>query len=242
MLFFNIWAKVLHLLVHMFLTQVTPAQTDQKPAIRVVVCDQSACIKWRWCGEQMETVGSSSLELQMPLANLATSIVAPAAKTFRCWRMAHMKSWDTFMVSSILRVTTNRDWRQLAGGSWTLKETPSVRVRWSAAENAFFEVFWSFGIESIPLPRIWLLTILEPRMPRCQSLLRCRRWLKCCNWAAPTSWFTNCGHNSTWLPAVWTLTWHGVTMRCWLVFFLFHVSTFPCALAYWCCVLVDQFE
>ena len=31
-------------------------------------------------------------------------------------------------------------------------------------------------------------------------------------------------------------------MICWLVIFLFHVSTYPYALAYWCCVLVHQFE
>ena len=55
------------------------------------------------------------------------------------------------------------------------------------------------------------------RMPRYQSLPRCCRWLKCCDWAAPTSWFTNCGRNSHWLPAKWTLTWHGLVMRCCLV-------------------------
>ena len=33
----------------------------------------------------------------------------------------------------------------------------------------------------------------------------------------PTSRFTNCGHNSRWLPAVWILTWLDLAMRCWLV-------------------------
>ena len=80
------------------------------------------------------------------------------------------------------------------------------------------------------------------RMPHYKSLPRCRRWLKCCHWAAPASWFTDCGQSSRWLPAVWTLKWHGLAMRCWLVTLLFHVSTNPCALAYWCCVLVDQFQ
>ena len=84
--------------------------------------------------------------------------------------------------------------------------------------------------------------MLEPRMLRYQFLPRCRRWLKCCDWAAPKNWFTNCGHNSRWLPIVWTLTWHGLAMRCWLVIFLFYVSKFPCALAYWCCVFADHFE
>ena len=65
---------------------------------------------------------------------------------------------------------------------------------------------------------IWLWTILEPRMPRYQSLPRCRRWLKCCDWAAPTSWLANCGRNARWLPGEWTLTWHGLGRRCWLVF------------------------
>ena len=83
-------------------------------------------------------------------------------------------------------------------GWWVLdfEGNPSVRVSWSVRESAFFEVLWPFRMDSIPLPRIFLLTILEPRTPHCQSLLRRRRWLKCCNWAAPTSWFTNCGHNS----------------------------------------------
>ena len=31
------------------------------------------------------------------------------------------------------------------------------------------------------------------------------------------SCFTNCSRNLHWLPAGWTLTWHGLGMRCWLV-------------------------
>ena len=128
-----------------------------------------------------------------------------------------MKSWYTFRVSKILPVTSDWDWRHLAGGSWTLSEVPSVRMNCSAKGSVFFEVFWSFAIESIVLMRIRLWTILEPRMPRYQSLPSCRRWLNCCDWAASTSWFTNCGRNLRWLHAEWTLTWHGLATRCWLV-------------------------
>ena len=190
----------------------------------------------------MKLAGSSSLELQMQLANPATSIVANAVKTFRCWHTVHMKSWGTSKVTSILSETSDWHWRHLLDGYWTLRETPSVRMSWSVRESAFFGVLWSFGIESILSPKIRLLTIVEPRMPRCQYRLRCRRWLKCWNWAAPTSWFTNCGHNSPWLPAAWTLTSNGSAMRCWLVISLFHVSSCPCATAYWCGVLVDHSE
>ena len=48
-------------LIHIFLTRVTPAQTNQRPVITVVVCDQSVRMKWRKCGEQMKSVGCSSL-------------------------------------------------------------------------------------------------------------------------------------------------------------------------------------
>ena len=54
-------------------------------------------------------------------------------------------------------------------------------------------------------------------MPRYQFLPRRRRLLRCCDWAVPTSWFNNCGRNWHWLPIEWTLTWHGLPMRCWLV-------------------------
>ena len=141
MMFFNIWDMVLHLLGHKSLTQVTPAQTKQRPVIPVVVCGQRAPTKRRKCEEQMKSVGSSSLELRMRLPNLATSIVATAAKTFRCWRMARIKSWGTFKVSNISPVMSNWDRRHLAGGSWTLRETFSVRVSWSAKRSAFFDVF-----------------------------------------------------------------------------------------------------
>ena len=194
MLFFNLWDRVLHLLVPILLTQVIPAQTSQKRVIPVDVCGQSALTKWRRCGEQMKLVGSSSLELQMQLTNLATSIVESAARTIRCWRMAHMKSWDTFRVSNILLVTSDWDWTHLAGEFWTLRETTSVKVSWSAKGSAFLEVLRQFGIESIILLTIWLWTTLEPRTPRWNSLSR--RWLKCCDWAAPTGWSTNCGRNS----------------------------------------------
>ena len=144
----------------------------------------------------MKWVGSSSLQLQMWQANRAISNVASAAKTFQCWRMADIKSWDTFRMSNILAVTSDWDWKHLVGGSWNLSETPSLRVSWSAKRSAFFEALWSFGIWSIFSLIIWLWTILEPRMRRCQSLPRYRHWLKCCDWAAPTSWFTNCVANS----------------------------------------------
>ena len=158
----------------MLLTRVTPAQTNQRRVIPVVVCFQSARKK-RKCGEQMKLADSSSLELQIQLASPAISIVASAAKTFQCWRMAHMKSWVTFKVRSLLPVISDWDWRQLAGESWVLRETPSVRVKWIAKGSAFFEVLWSSGIEKLHLLRIWLWTILERRMPRYQYLPRCRR-------------------------------------------------------------------
>ena len=48
--FFNIWNRVLHVVVHMLLTQVTRAQTSQIQAIPVFVCGQSAYTKWKTCG------------------------------------------------------------------------------------------------------------------------------------------------------------------------------------------------
>ena len=164
--------------------------------------------------EQLKWIGSSSLELQMRRTNLANSIVAPPAKTSRCWQIAHMKSWGSIKLSNFLPVTSDWDWRHLVGGYWILRETPSVTMSWSATESAFFEVLWSLGIESIRLPKIWLLMILQPRMPHYHALPRCRLKLKCCDWAALTIWFTKYGHSSPWLPAVWTLTWHGPVMRC----------------------------
>ena len=130
----------------------------------------------------MKSFGSSSLDLQMRLANLAISNVASAATMFQCSLMAHMKSWETFKVSNIVRVTSGWDWRHPAGGSWTLRESPSVRMSWSAKGSAFLEVLWSFGIESNLLLMIWLWTLLELRMPRYQSLPRCCRCLKFCDW------------------------------------------------------------
>ena len=164
----------------MLRTQMTPVQTIQKLVIPVGVCGQSAHLKWRRCGGQMKSVGSSWLELQMQLANLATSAVASAARTFQCWLTVHMKSWDTFKLSSISPLTSGWYWRHLVGQYWHLRETPLVRVSWSAEGRSFFEVLLSFAIGSTFLLRVWLWMILEPRMPRYQPLPRCHRWLRCC--------------------------------------------------------------
>ena len=193
--FSSVWDMVLHPWVHMLLTQVTPAHTSQKRVIPVVVCGQSAHLKWRRCGGQMKSVGSSSLGLQMQLANLATSTVASAARMFQFWPTAHMKSWDTSKVSSISSVTSDWEWRHLVGGYGILRETPLQRVSWSTEGNPFFEVLWLFAIGSILLLRIWLWMILELWIPSYQSLRRRHCWLKYCDWVGFTSWFISCGHN-----------------------------------------------
>ena len=120
-----------HLLGHILLTRKTPAQMSQKRVISVVVCGQSARTKWRKCGEQMNSVGSLSLELQMRLSSLATSIVASTAKTFRCWRMDLMMSWDTFKVSSLLPVTSDWDWDTWLTGAGFWRK--SSQIDWAGS-------------------------------------------------------------------------------------------------------------
>ena len=66
----------------------------------------------------MKSVDSSSLGLQMQLANLAISTVASAARMFQFRPTAHMKSWDTSKVSS---QAFRRDQRLIL-------ETPGWRV------------------------------------------------------------------------------------------------------------------
>ena len=47
--FFNIWGRVLHVLVHMLLTRVTRVPMNQRQVIPVAVCGQTAHSRWRRC-------------------------------------------------------------------------------------------------------------------------------------------------------------------------------------------------
>ena len=151
--------------------------------------------------------------------NLAISIFASAAKTFRCWLMAHMKSWHFQGVKSFARdqrlILETPGWRVLEFEGNSLSESELERQRERILQDPliirdrqylFTEdlIVDDFGTRHATLP----------------VLARCGRWLKSCNWAAPTSWFTNCGRNSRWLPAEWILTWHDLPMKCWSVIFL----------------------
>ena len=190
----------------------------------------------------MKSVVSWSLELQMQLANLATSTAASAARTFQFWPMAHIKSWDTSKVSSISPVTSHWHWRHQAGGYWTLRETLLVRERagapkgvhslrssshsWSGVSSCWGSdcgSFWSSGCQ-VTSPCEGVVAGWSDAIGRVLQV----------GSSAVVAIYVNCQPSEHRRNMV---SGRGVGW-----FFPFFVSTYPCSLAYCCCALVDHFE
>ena len=152
--FWNIWGRILYVLVCMWLRRVTQVRMSQKPVIPVVVCVRNAHSKWRRCGERTNWVSFLWLVRLTRLANRVTSIVEFVVRMSRFWHMALMRSFDTIRGWSTLLVTSDWGWKLLVGGYWTSKEIPLVRLSWSGDESRSWEVLWWSEIASIPLPRI----------------------------------------------------------------------------------------
>ena len=239
--FSSIWDIVLHPWVHMLLTQETPVQTSQKRVIPVDVCGQGAHLKWRKCGGQMKSVGSSSLRLRMQLANPATSTVASAERMFQFWRTAHLKSethprcqafrpWpaietgDTWLAGTGLwGKPPDREWVGASKGIHSSRSSCYSQSRVSFCWGSDCGWFWSSG---------------------CHVASSCEGVIA--GWSVATGWVLRVGSSA--VVAIYfkcqpsehrrdMVSGRGVGW-----YFLFHVSTYPCPLAYFCCVLVGHFE
>ena len=240
--FLSLWGRVLHVLVHMFLTRVTRVPMNQRQVIPVVVCGQSAHWRWRRCGGErsgsvLRDWGYRCSWQTEPFLLSGLSKAFLGVDAWPSWDLATLSGVKHFARDQRLRLET-RGWRVLDFEGNPLSES---ELEWQKEhilrgplvvpdrEYPFTEdliVDDESGAPDATLPVLAKVSSLI-------EILRLGRPYELVNqmWSQFTLIASRVNID---------VAWSRDKVLVGIVLLL--VATYTCSLAYWCCILVDHLE